>query len=130
MIPPQEFTLAALAQFLAHVPKLSERADTFFSIGGRGYYENPTSDVLAYFLQPGNQHPFGLHFLHAMLRCVGLDPTAFPCGKISVSREVRTDHGRLDLVIVSEKWVLVIENKIRHWDANDFEEYKTFVNNC
>ena len=32
---------------------------TFFSIGGRGYYEDPTSDVLAFYLDPNEEHGLG-----------------------------------------------------------------------
>ena len=29
---------------------------TLFAVGGRGYYENPASDLLAFFLKPDAEH--------------------------------------------------------------------------
>lgn len=111
----------------AFVPK----EKTFFSIGGLGYYENPTSDVLAFFLTPEEQHGFGTLFLQAFFECMpdtvnyaGLDLSA-----VTISREERINggDGRIDVYVRGDGWSLIIENKIWHWAANDFAAYGAYA---
>jgi len=46
---------------------------------------------------------------------------------VTVSREERTEEGkRIDIVVQSPDWVLLIENKINHIQNNPFEFYKKF----
>ena len=47
---------------------------SIFALGGRGYYENPTTDLLAFFLDPAQIHGFGDCFLRALLSCVCQEP--------------------------------------------------------
>src|SRR5690554_3974156 len=47
-----------------------DREPSIFSIGGRGYYENPTTELLAYFLDPAQTHGLGACFLDALLGCL------------------------------------------------------------
>jgi len=35
---------------------------TIFSVGGRGYYENPISDILAFFFNPQEVHGLGMEW--------------------------------------------------------------------
>jgi len=53
-----EFDLKALESMLTEVRKFAVPASepTIFAVGGRGYYENPASDLLAFFLTPGAEH--------------------------------------------------------------------------
>lgn len=109
------------------------RIDTFFSIGGRGYYENPTSDILAYFMSDG---PHGLQsvFLGGYLACLGFgeDEISELLQKqpIQIEREKSTQKGnRMDLWITAQAWSLVIEAKIMHWVANPLQEYENSASN-
>ncbi len=107
---------------------LEEEEKNVFSLGGRGHYENPVSDLLAFFLNPQEQHKFGDLFLASLFDC--LDPSG---GKVFTdvqppSREVYTDTGkRIDILIQSVDGILVIENKIYHWLANPLDDYMNFV---
>lgn len=47
-----------LFEELIHL-KQSEAQATFLNIGGRGYYENPASDLLQFFFRPDNAHGLG-----------------------------------------------------------------------
>ena len=119
MPPSIEKLLAEVRQFI-RPPK--ER--TLFSLGGRGYYENPTSDLLAFFMAPEAEHGFNGLFLEAFFSCMMSTPSGLRLSGVSIDREVRTSQGnRVDLVVKGTDWVLLIENKIRHWQANPFEDY-------
>ncbi|MBP9156074.1 MAG: PD-(D/E)XK nuclease family protein [Xanthomonadales bacterium] len=97
---------------------------TIFNIGGRGYYENATSDVLAFFLDPSREHGFNTTVLASLLSAAGIadahfEPTQRP------QREYPTSGGnRIDILVESKDHVLVIENKIRHTANNPFADYE------
>jgi hypothetical protein len=116
---------AALESFLNEVGKhIPRKEKTLFSLGGRGYYENPASDVLAFFLRPDEEHGFKALFLETFLECmnvVGLEMSG-----VKVEREVETGNGRIDIVVDGPDWLLLIENKIRHDQVNDFADYEAY----
>lgn len=98
-----------------------------FSIGGRGHYENPISDILAFFIDPTEEHGFGELILKSLFDAAKekapLLELVEPPG-----REEYTDSGnRIDIIAVGGDWVLVIENKIRHNPINPFEEYEAYI---
>src|SRR6185436_11838084 len=41
-----------------------------FALGGRGYYENPTTDLLAFFAHPQETHDFGDLVLKSLFDCL------------------------------------------------------------
>lgn len=105
---------------------LKPKEKTVFSIGGRGHYENPISDVLAFFLEPNEDHELGPLVAQAMLSCVGI--TASPHSIEAIHREhVTNEQARLDLVVVGDNWVLAIENKVYHTAINPFKHYKEYL---
>ena len=65
--------LKSLESFLdeveKHIPPAKET--TIFGVGGRGYYENPATDLLKYFLKPDAGHGLGDLFLSTFLECIG-----------------------------------------------------------
>lgn len=108
--------------------RVPEREASIFDVAGRGYYENPTTDLLAFFLDPQGGHGLGDCFLRALLSCTpGCDElNAALIG--SPEREVPTDLGnRIDLLLRGDGWVLVLENKIFHDQINPFEDYEQHV---
>ena len=66
---------AELECFLWQVEKIATPAEepTIFAMGGRGYYENPASDLLAFFLKPAAAHGLGDLFLSTFLECIEAD---------------------------------------------------------
>lgn len=102
---------------------------TVFNIGGRGYFENATSDVLAFFLDDKQAHGLGRLVLDALLGAAGVDPSRFtPVSR--PRREHYTSGGnRIDIVIEGDGTVLAIENKIRHTAINPFDEYESDLSN-
>ncbi len=103
---------------------------TILNIGGRGHYENATTDLLAFFLDPKQAHGLNRLVLDALLESASLNSAHFkPVG--APLREWTTSKGnRIDLVIECENTVLVIENKIRHAAVNDFTDYRVSVEKC
>jgi hypothetical protein len=125
---PEEFKIF-LAEVPNHAPKNVET--TIFSVGGRGYYENPTSDLLAFFMNPHREHGLGSIFLDSFLYCLesssgGTDNISLG-SIVEVSREVPVEGGRVDLLLQGDAAVLLIENKIyHHADSNPFDKYKEY----
>lgn len=99
-----------------------------FSIGGRGHYENPISDLLAFFSDIHEIHGFGDLVLRSINEAAGL-----PANDTDIitppQREALTDDGkRIDILVEGEGYVTIIENKIRHWAANPFDSYEAHLN--
>jgi hypothetical protein len=102
---------------------------TIFSIGSKGYFENPTTDILAFFCDSNGQHQLGDVVLKALLSCLPNEFQRLDSSLIEKpEREVRTAAGkRIDLLLESSGWVLVLENKIYHQQDNPFDHYECFV---
>jgi PD-(D/E)XK nuclease superfamily len=50
--------------------KMTHREKNIFSLGGRRYYENPMSDLLAFFLDPTEDHGLGDVALGSLAECL------------------------------------------------------------
>lgn len=127
-----EAPLTGIEELLVAFRELNHPAPehTILNIGGRGHYENATTDVLAFFLDPKQAHGLNRLVLDALLESASLSSASFkPVG--APLREWTTGKGnRIDLVIECENTVLVIENKIRHAAVNDFTDYRVSVEKC
>jgi len=100
---------------------------TVFSIGGRGHYENPVTDLLAFFIDPNEEHGFNTLVLESLLEAIGKSDLLPMLGE-PPQREVVTQNGnRIDLLLKSDDWILVVENKIRHFVSNPFDDYQNFT---
>ena len=116
--------LITLFQGLAACRQSSAEA-TFLSIGGRGYYENPASDLLQFFLVPKNAHGLNTLFIDALLEVTGKSVNSESLETLTVEREKSTkNRKRIDLLLKAEGWIMLIENKIWHEQINPFEDYK------
>ena len=109
-------------------PKMAARERTFFDIGARGYYENPMSDILSFYLDPTQDvHGLGDLVLASLLEILGA-PSLNTSTLESSIREWRLDDGkRLDIVLVGDDWVVALENKVWSPDKNDFCAYKDAI---
>lgn len=107
--------------------KITRKETTLFDVGGRGYFENPASDLLAFFLKPNAEHNLGPLFLSTYLECMKEDSSQFDLNISDdhIRREVLTKDGSfIDLQILGLNWCLIVENKINHSDANPFTSYE------
>jgi len=124
---PQAQALIAAAK--GHL--LPEPERNIFDVGARGHYENPTTDLLAFFIDPDEEHGLGDCFLRALLECVGGNRL---CPELTQKpqREVSTADGkhskRMDLLLYGKGWGLLLENKIYSNLDNPFDEYEKFFN--
>ncbi|MGY2292793.1 PD-(D/E)XK nuclease family protein [Pseudomonas sp. SDO528_S397] len=99
---------------------------SIFALGARAYYENPTTDLLAFFLDPGQRHGLGNCFLQALLNVV--NPSLSPTLRLPPQREVNTPNGnRIDVLLHGDGWLLVLENKIFHHAINPFDDYEAYA---
>lgn len=108
---------------LRSLPSVKQKESNIFSIGARGHYENPISDLLAFFIDPDAGHDLGTLVLEAFLKRLPGSPDISlltPPG-----REVMTSTGnRIDIVLESDTWVMALENKIWHQQNNPFSDYR------
>ncbi|GAB7228256.1 hypothetical protein VrSk94_19410 [Vibrio rotiferianus] len=110
------------------IPIEEESEPTIFSIGSRGYYENPTTDILAFFCDTNAAHGLDDLVLNALLSCSDTFQSLDSILIQSPQREVVTSTGkRIDLLLESQEWVIVLENKVFHQQNNPFEDYESFI---
>lgn len=105
------------------LPRLRRRS-TFMEISGYPHYENVCSNILKFYLDPQCEHGLRDLLLKAFLRMTGRSHLVVP-DTVVISREYTTEEcKRIDLVVDCEAFVLGVENKIYHWEANDFDIYE------
>ena len=87
-----------------------EREVTILNVGGRGYYENPMSDLLAFFLDPGAGHGLGDLVLSRLLDVLGRSDLRSEL----IEPPIREQIERIDIVLPGDGFVIALENKVRH----------------
>lgn len=106
---------------------------TFLDISGFPHYENVCSNILRFFFSSDELHGLKDLLVQALLVSLG----EIPEHEIIVNdvlREQITDEGnRLDIVILTDDYVIGIENKIYSEAYNDFDDYSKYldsISNC
>ena len=109
----------------------TEKEMNFFDVGVRGHFENPTTELLSFFLDPAKPHDLGDSFFKGLEAAIAKDKVLLDLGELeSVETEVVTQNGkRIDLVVETENALILIECKIYHHQNNPFDEYTAFGNN-
>lgn len=115
--------LTRVLKQIGNVPQIEAPELNFYAVGGAGYLENPTSDLMALFMGVEQQAPRWL--AKALLSCLanrglaeGVIVESVDWDGVTAEREVaHTDHEtdsakRLDLVITDGDFVLGVENKV------------------
>lgn len=100
----------------------------FFTSGGAGYFENPTSDLMALFM--GSQHDVPPWLLKALMMSLNVeaDIDELDTTSLEVYREAMTDDGKyLDLVICHQDFIIGIEHKTLSAINNPFISYKRYL---
>lgn len=101
---------------------------TLFDVGTRGHFENPTTELLSFFLDSGKSHGLDNCFFNGLQEVItskgfikGLSALT------SVETEVSTAKGnRIDLLIETEDALIIVECKIYHWQNNPFDDYTSY----
>lgn len=103
-----------LRKFQTLLP-LKKAPKTLLEISRFPHYELACSNILAFFLDPAEEHGLGDIFLKSLLiaaECIENDPEK-SLGNVKVIREDRTDSNKsIDIVVEGKDFVLGIENKI------------------
>lgn len=102
--------------------------NNIFKIGANCYFENPTTDLLSFYITPNNEHPFNDIILKALLNTLDLDINTKEL--LSITREHLTaDNKRIDLIIEFENNVIAIETKVTsNIKTNPFDSYDEYIN--
>ncbi|MBK1854996.1 PD-(D/E)XK nuclease family protein [Verrucomicrobiaceae bacterium 5K15] len=118
------------------LPKVKKNR-TVMQVSGYPHYENVCSNILAFYLDPEEEHGLSDLLLQSLFKVThkscsassALESLSFET--INVEREYTTDgNKRIDLVITGENFVFGIENKIYHWLANDLNHYAKALRQC
>lgn len=112
--------------------KLPLREKTFFDTAIRNHYENPTTELLEFFTHPQEAHELGDVFWNGLSDVIASEvklSSEQSLGQIeTIERECVTHHGnRIDLVIETDLYLLLIEAKIYHHQNNPFQDYIKFA---
>lgn len=104
----------------------SIKSESIFDVAGYPHYENVCSNILAFYLNPNNEHGLGNLFFASLMNLAG--GIEIQQGNVQISREVSTNKGgRLDIVIETDNQIIGIENKIYHHLNNDLDDYSQSI---
>ncbi len=94
---------------------------TFLEILSKRDAETLWSRILAFYLNPNKEH--GLNDL--LLKCL-LNVCEFELPDYKIQNvELKIEYKNIDLVIVTNTFIIGIENKVNFWLHNDLEQYYT-----
>lgn len=101
-----------------------------FDVGARGHFENPTTELLSFFLDSSNHHNLGNSFFRGLESAIAKKNILSNLGTFeSVETEVSTQNGkRIDLLVETDTSLMIMECKIYHHQNNPFDEYTAFGN--
>lgn len=115
--------------FLSEIEKLEIKdipEPNFYDIGGSGYLENPTSDLMSVFM--GLEQNIKPWLLKSLLQLLGHDVDNMDFSSLNIQREVVCKNGeRLDIVIIHDDFIIAIENKVYSSVNNPFKAYDEYL---
>lgn len=123
--------LKALEEFLNHnvIPKIKRRPKTFLGIAKQPHYENVMSNIYAFYFTTTEVHGMQDLFVNSLLELInesklGAQKKVNAILDFEVDTEVTTKkNGRIDLLLSSSEYAIIIENKVYHTLNNDLEDY-------
>jgi len=111
--------------------KAIPREKTFFDTAIRSHYENPTTELLEFFLNPQESHELGEVFWKGFSDVVvgvsTLENSSL--GQVeNLERECVTHNSnRIDLMIDTDTHLILLEAKIYHHQNNPFDDYVKYA---
>lgn len=120
-----EVFLKEVNEMYKQIPK---KEKTFMQIAGFPHYENVCSNILAFYLNPKEEHKLNDIVLTTLLDIIKEKEektnTKISFSNMSILREFPTENGnRIDIVIQNEEIAIGIENKIMAQVYNDLDDY-------
>lgn len=109
--------------------KIKERSGmTFLEIAKCPHLENVWSNILAFYLNPNNEHNLFDLILNSLFETADKKVAINNFKNIRVRTEYPTELGnRIDIVIFADTFVLGIENKVGATLYNDLEDYSNTI---
>lgn len=106
-----------------------KKEKNLFSLGGKGHYENPITDLLAFYLDTSEDHGLGGLVLSSLLECIPdyIIAPPFDLEDPPEREYVTLAQNRIDLVLNGGEWMVALENKIEHGPVNPFLEYRDSI---
>ena len=104
-----------------------KKRKSFIEIMKLRFREDISSRTLAFFLDTMEEHDLDDLVLNALLKASGrhLD---YQVNSQKVTTEVVTDIGRIDIMVETSEFIVVIENKINHHaENNPFDDYIAYA---
>ncbi len=130
----QDESLLHLAQVLQQAQQMvgtTTRELTLFDTAMCKLYENPNTELWAFFLNNDNAHGLEGVFYQGLLAAVAaqhdtlVEPVARIGELLKVGTEIHTSQGsRVDLLLEADNGLLLIECKIGHHQNNPFADYE------
>lgn len=101
---------------------------TLFDVGARGHFENPTTELLSFFLDSGKSHGLDNCFFNGLQEVITSKDIRLSLGSLeSVETEVSTAKGnRIDLLLETDEALIIVECKIYHQQNNPFDDYTSY----
>jgi hypothetical protein len=103
-----------------------------FETGLRKFYENPFTELLAFFLSEPSfpkRDEFTSLFLDLLLNESDHTEPQNIGSEIYVETQVKTLSGKfIDMILYNDKYVITLENKIYHWLENPLDDYVNQIN--
>lgn len=109
--------------------KIKERkGSTFLEIAKCPHLENVWSNILAFYINPNNEHNLHELLLKSVFQSVDRNVTLTNLKSIKVKTEFPTKkNNRIDIVVIADNFVLGIENKVGAGLYNDLEDYSVCI---
>lgn len=106
---------------------IPEKEANIFDTAYGNYYENPTTELLAFFLNPHEKHnlqdSFYKGFVEALRQKDEFEDFDFG-DFVEISTQQKTDKGGIiDLWIQTDRALIIVEVKIYHHQNNPFKQY-------
>ena len=116
-------SLSTILGVIDKLPPAKDREINFFNVGGAGYLENPTSDLMALFMgaEPGVPPWLGKALLECLMETspnVKFNSADIDWQRVTAEREVSyadevtKTNKRLDIVFGDDNFIVGIENKV------------------
>lgn len=103
------------------------KSKSIFDITGYPHYENVCSRILAFYLDPNNEHGLGGLLFSSLMLAAKINP-CYDKERFEIKREKTTyAGGRIDIVIETDNQIIGIENKIYHRLINDLDDYSNSI---
>lgn len=117
------------SEFLNEIDKIaidSNEPKNIFQICGFPHYEDVCSNILAFFFSSQKEHGLKDLFARALFDTIKIDFKEFTT--FNADTQIVTDHqNRIDILVTSDDYNIIIENKIYHLPNNPLDDYYKYV---